>query len=67
MRCFACHGPYHPASGHLWAPDVAYCGPCYRHFIGWAKKHVARRWSGEAFYAHAWTSVVPGRHLEAQP
>lgn len=34
MKCFACGGPYHPATGHLWAgfESVAYCGRCYRHF-----------------------------------
>jgi hypothetical protein len=57
VRCFACPGPYHPATGHLFAPGVAYCGPCYRHFIGWYKAHTRRRWGGADFYVEAATSI----------
>lgn len=58
VRCFACGGPYHPASGHLWREFMAaYCGPCYRHFIAWMKGHMHRKWAGADFYAEALTSV----------
>jgi hypothetical protein len=57
VTCFACGGPYHPASGHLWREHgVAYCGPCYRYFATWAKGHVRRKWSGADFYAEALVS-----------
>lgn len=54
MQCFACGGPYHPATGHLFREFmVAYCGRCYRHFIEWMKQHMRRRWGGLDFYAEA--------------
>lgn len=54
MRCFACGGPYHPATGHLFREFmVAYCGRCYRHFIEWMKGHMRRKWGGLDFYAEA--------------
>ena len=62
LRCFACGGPYHPATGHLWRElsAVAYCGPCYRSFLSWLKPHMHRRWSGERFYeAAARRQVAP--------
>ena len=62
MRCFACGGPYHEASGHLWRElGIAYCGPCYRHFAKWMKGHLARKWSGASFYDEAATAIVAGR------
>ncbi len=58
LKCFACKGPYHESSGHLFAPDVAYCGPCIRHFLTWWKGHERRKWGGLHFYGEAWTSIV---------
>ena len=50
--------PYHPATGHLFREyvDVAYCGPCIRHFIDeFVKKmmHPKRTWGGVNFYEEA--------------
>ena len=55
MKCFACGGVYHEATGHLFRefPGVAYCGPCYRHFAEWMKAHMRRRWGKCNFYAEA--------------
>ena len=64
LRCFACGGPYHPSTGHLWKKfeGVAYCGPCYRSFLSWLKPHMHRRWGGERFYdAAARRQVSPMR------
>jgi hypothetical protein len=69
LRCFACKGPYHPATGHIWTelpPDAqgehpVYCGPCYRKWIKWMKGHLNRRWAGANFYEEAATSVRAGR------
>jgi hypothetical protein len=59
-KCFACGGPYHPASGHLFREfDVAYCGACYRPFLTWMKGHLNRRWSKGKFYEEAATSIRP--------
>lgn len=55
-RCFACKGPYHPASGHRFeAPfaDVVYCGACIRPFIVWLKGMMSRKWGKLDFYAEA--------------
>lgn len=57
MKCFSCSGPFHPASGHYWSPDVPVCGPCIRHFLVWFKQHMKRRWGGANFYAEAATSI----------
>jgi len=57
MRCFACDGPAHPATGHAFAPAVLYCGPCAGRFWAWAVRHTNRRWSGGKFYDEAATSV----------
>lgn len=57
QRCFACGGPYHPASGHLWEADVAYCGPCTRRFFDWVKQHTRGRLRGGDFYLAAATSI----------
>jgi hypothetical protein len=64
MRCFACGGPFHPASGHAWMPDVVYCGRCIRSFYDWVRTHT-RPWrprKGDAgpprdFYGEAATSI----------
>lgn len=63
IPCFACGGPYHPATGHVWLPwMVVYCGPCIRSFYAWARQHM-RPWrarKGEEprdFYKAAATSV----------
>ena len=57
MNCFACGGPYHPATGHLFREyeGVAYCGPCIRHFINEFVKNMmqGRRWGGVNFYEEA--------------
>jgi hypothetical protein len=53
MPCFACGGPYHPASGHLFNSETPYCGPCYRYFLSWMKGHIRRKWGGCDFYEEA--------------
>lgn len=63
LRCFACGGPYHEASGHHFAApfdDVVYCGACYRPFVAWMKGHLNRRWSKHRFYDEAATSIREG-------
>lgn len=64
MKCFACPGPYHEATGHLFnLPDatrVAYCGPCARYFLRWMISHMKRRWGGADFYEAAATSIREG-------
>ena len=63
MRCFACKGPWHEATGHWWGPqlDIVYCGPCFQRFLTWMKGHFKRKWSGERFYDAAATSIRAGR------
>jgi hypothetical protein len=59
VRCFACGGPYHEASGHAFPGlGIAYCGPCIRHFMAWYRKHTSPR-KGPDFYAEAATSNRP--------
>jgi hypothetical protein len=61
-RCFACRGPYHPASGHLFREfDVAYCGACFRHFYSWMRGHLNVRFGKLhlKFYDFAATSIRP--------
>lgn len=68
MTCFACHGPYHPATGHMFMPPprlkeqdgdprsdpvIAYCGPCARRFFAWWRGHSKRKWGGMNFYEEA--------------
>jgi hypothetical protein len=60
VTCFACGGPFHPASGHVWPNGAEYCGPCIRHFFDWAKRHAAGRRKGADFYAEAATSIRAG-------
>ena len=57
--CFACHGPYHPATGNHFAPGVDYCGRCYRGFLAFFRASVHPRRKGPDFYAEAATSVRP--------
>lgn len=59
VRCFACGGPYHEATGHAWRgfDDVAYCGPCYRRWLVFFKSHTKRKWNKGDFYAEAATSI----------
>ena len=59
MKCSACGGPFHPATGHYHQEDVAICGPCIRHFLDWLKGHTAQRRRGFDFYAAAATSIKP--------
>jgi hypothetical protein len=68
-RCFACRGVYHPATGHLFRPDVAYCGPCARTAFAWVGSHTkprrrksskSRSWRDHDFYEAAATSIRAG-------
>jgi hypothetical protein len=59
-RCFACRGPWHETTGHVFSPEVRYCGPCYRHFMAWYRVHTHRRSSGADFYLEALTSIRAG-------
>lgn len=59
LRCFACSGPYHPATGHVFTPDVVYCGPCALHFFRWWKGHSNRRWGATNFYEAAVVKPTP--------
>jgi hypothetical protein len=69
MNCFACGGPYHPATGHLFREyeDVAYCGPCIRHFINeFVKKMMqGRRWGRVNFYEEAAKKQTGETHDQA--
>lgn len=60
-KCFSCPGPYHPATGD-WDPvwKIGRCGVCMTRFVKWMKGHLAREWSGHAFYEEAKTSVRAG-------
>ena len=56
-KCFVCKGPFHPASGHMFAPDICYCGRCYRAFLPFFKGRIATRKSGPDFAKEAATSI----------
>ncbi len=45
IRCVACKGVWHPASGD-WNPrfQVATCGRCHRDFWEWFNRHQKRLW-----------------------
>jgi len=58
-RCFACHGPFHPATGNHFAEGVDYCGRCYRSFLEFYRSRMAPRKKWPDFYAEAATSVRP--------
>ncbi len=57
VKCFACGGPFHEATGHVFKGKfvgvATYCGPCARHFFAWVVSHTKRRWGGLDFYAEA--------------
>ena len=54
IRCFACGGPYHPATGHLGREFmVPYCGTCTCHFFAWVKSQMRRKWGKMDFYVEA--------------
>ena len=57
MKCSSCPGPFRPATGHYWRPDVPVCGPCFRHFLEWMKGHTRQRRRGHDFYEEAQTSI----------
>lgn len=61
MRCAACKGVYHPATGHLFTPTCVLCGPCARDFLRWWKGMVNRRWGKLRFYdfAHPPVAAAP--------
>jgi len=42
MRCAACYGPYHPATGHMLTSTMVLCGPCARDFCAWLKRRMAQ-------------------------
>lgn len=56
MRCAACGGVYHEATGHRWTSSMVICGPCAREFIAWLRGHSQRRWGGLRFYDYTETS-----------
>jgi len=39
MRCAACGGVAHPATGCQYGPKTLICGPCTRRAWEWIKKH----------------------------
>lgn len=39
MRCAACNGTAHPATGCQYTPTMLVCGPCVRRFWAWARVH----------------------------
>ena len=57
MKCAACKGVYHPATGHVLSEQLVLCGPCTREHVKWLKQHLRRKWGGADFYAAAATSV----------
>ncbi len=59
VRCSACSGPFHPATGHHLSVITVLCGPCARDHLAWLKHHTQRRWGGLKFYDYAATSVKP--------
>lgn len=57
MRCSACTGVFHPATGHQWSEKTRLCLSCAHSFMQWFKAHTRRKWGGERFYDHAATSI----------
>lgn len=53
MKCSACKGPFHPATGHQLSAQSQLCGPCARDFKAWLKHQTGRPWGGIKFYQHA--------------
>lgn len=37
MRCSACTGVFHPATGQYLSEKTRLCGPCTKHFVTWVK------------------------------
>ena len=62
-KCFSCPGPFHPATGD-YDPHyrIARCGVCMKRFYQWQRGHMAREWSGQAFYEEAKTSNRQGEN-----
>lgn len=58
-ECTACHGVYHPATGHAFSATAQLCGPCARHYLRWLKGHLSRTWAKASFYEYAATSIKP--------
>jgi hypothetical protein len=56
MRCSACTGVYHEATGHRLGDRTVLCGPCARSWLAWLKSQTNRRWGGVRFYDHTETS-----------
>lgn len=56
MKCAACCGAFHEATGHFWTSSMPICGPCIRGFIAWLKRHTSSRWGGLQFYDYTETS-----------
>jgi len=42
IRCAACKGVAHPASGCVYGPRTVVCGPCVRAAWAWVRQHTAR-------------------------
>lgn len=62
MKCSACGGPYHPATGHMHTENVVLCGPCTRDMLAWVKKHTSRKGGRTGgFYEAAATSIKVGK------
>jgi pullulanase/glycogen debranching enzyme len=40
MKCAACSGPYHPATGHVLSENFVLCGPCAISFKDWLKNRM---------------------------
>ena len=60
LTCFRCHGPYHPATGWAFLPDVAYCGRCAREFAAWYKSRMRQMSRPDSDFAlAASTSIRP--------
>jgi hypothetical protein len=68
MRCAACKGPAHPASGCQYTARTLVCGPCARRFWEWAVRHAngAGRRRGIAFYDHV-TARTPQQLNSSTP
>lgn len=47
MRCSACGGMFHPATGHCWTETCVLCLGCTKDFIRWIKAR-------EAQYGRPW-------------
>lgn len=66
MNCMSCKGPYHEATGHVWAPGAVVCGPCIKRFYAWVKQHTApRKGRMVNFYEAAATSIREGVYPKA--